>query len=94
MTSKACEVDLFIVHLKVECGAPAQQHEVPVIFFIFIGVLIIYFAPLFVFCLSAISSKNFQIKSELVRILVGMSEQVGRVRDVIATICVSNFSAL
>jgi hypothetical protein len=58
------------------------------IFSIFIGVLAIYFAPLFVFCLSVISSKNFQLKSELVRVLVGMSEQVGRIRDVIATICV------
>lgn len=58
------------------------------IFYIFIGVLVIYFAPLFVFFSATLSSKNFQRKSELVPILVGMSEQVGRVRDVIATICV------
>jgi hypothetical protein len=58
------------------------------IFYIFIGVLVVYFAPLILFYLSVFSSKNFQIQSELVRILVGMSEQAGRVRDIIATLCV------
>jgi hypothetical protein len=58
------------------------------IFYIFVGVLVIYFAPLLVFLLATVFSKNFERKSELVPVLVGMSEQVGRVRDVIATICV------
>jgi len=58
------------------------------VFYIFVGVLVIYFAPLLVFLLATLFSKNFERKSELVPVLVGMSEQVGRVRDVIATICV------
>ncbi len=58
------------------------------IFYIFIATLVLYFAPLFIFCISIITSKNFQLKSELVKILFGMSEQLGRLRDLIATICV------
>jgi hypothetical protein len=58
------------------------------IFYIFIATLVLYFAPLLIFCVSIITSKNFQLKSELVRILFGMSEQLGRLRDLIATICV------
>jgi hypothetical protein len=58
------------------------------IFYIFIATLVVYFAPLLIFCISIVASKNFQLKSELVRILFGMSEQLGRLRDLIATICV------
>jgi len=58
------------------------------IFTIFIGVLIVYFFPLVLFIISAVSSKNFNVNSQLVQVLVGMSEQIGRVRDLIATICV------
>jgi hypothetical protein len=58
------------------------------IFYIFIAVLVLYFAPLLLFFISIFSSKNFQVKSELIRVLFGMSEQLGRIRDLIATICV------
>jgi hypothetical protein len=58
------------------------------IFPILVGVLAVYFSPLVLFIISAVSSRNFNVRSQLVQILVGMSEQIGRVRDIIATICV------
>jgi len=58
------------------------------IFAIFIAVLVLYFTPLLLLFISIFSSRNFQVQSELVRVLFGMSEQIGRIRDLIATICV------
>jgi hypothetical protein len=48
----------------------------------------VYFAPLLAFSISVFSSKNFHVESELIRVIVGMNDQMGRVRDLIATICV------
>jgi undecaprenyl pyrophosphate phosphatase UppP len=66
---------------------PGRRHHA-MIFPIFIAVLFLYFAPLLLFCFSIFSSKNFNKESEPIRVLVGMSEQLGRIRDLLATICV------
>ena len=53
------------------------------IFYIFIGVLVLYFSPLALFLTAIFTSKNFHLHSELVRVLVGMGDQVQRIRDLI-----------
>src|SRR5215831_670588 len=58
------------------------------IFIIFIGILVLYFFPLFLFLTSIITSKFFALRSSLLLILYGMSEQLGRIPDLIATIAV------
>jgi hypothetical protein len=58
------------------------------IFTVFIAVLFVYFMPLTLILSAIITTKNFQMYREIVRIVVGMSDQLGRIRDLIATICV------
>jgi hypothetical protein len=58
------------------------------IFIIFIGILVFYFFPLLLFLISIMTSKFFALRSSLLLILYGMSEQLGRIRDLIATIAV------
>jgi hypothetical protein len=54
----------------------------------FLGILVVYLAPLALFFFAMFKSRYFQRESELVHILVGMGEQAERLRDIIATLCV------
>jgi len=58
------------------------------IFSIFVAVLLVYFAPLLLIMASIVITKNFNLSSQIVRVVAGMYDQLGRIRDLIATICV------
>jgi hypothetical protein len=58
------------------------------IFPIFIAVLLVYFMPLLLIMIAVITTKNFHLRRQIVRVVAGMHDQFGRVRDLIATICV------
>jgi len=58
------------------------------IYALFILVLIVYFTPLIIFCIALIVSRNFWRRTSLLNILEAMTDQLGRIRDIIATIFV------